>query len=38
LLLWIIIALLTAAAILAVLVPLSRDPKRAASAAYAARV
>jgi cytochrome c-type biogenesis protein CcmH len=38
LLLWIIIALLTAAAILAVLVPLSRAPRRGGSAAYAGRV
>lgn len=37
-LLWIIIALLTAAAILAVLAPLARAPKSRASAAYAARV
>lgn len=37
-LLWIIIALLTAAAILAVLAPLSRAPKRGTSASYAARV
>ena len=36
--LWILIALLTAAAILAVLVPLSRTPTSRASAAHAARV
>jgi cytochrome c-type biogenesis protein CcmH len=38
LLLWIIIALLTAAAILAVLAPLARAPKGGAAAAHAARV
>jgi cytochrome c-type biogenesis protein CcmH len=38
LLLWIVIALLTAAAILAVLVPLARAPQRGTSAAYAGRV
>ncbi len=37
-LLWILIALLTAAAILAVLAPLSRTPKRRGAAAHAARV
>ena len=37
-LLWIVIALLTAAAILAVLAPLSRAPKSVGSAALAARV
>ena len=37
-LLWILIALLTAAAILAVLVPLARAPKGGAAAAHAARV
>lgn len=37
-LLWIIIALLTATAILAVLVPLSRTPRAGGSAAHAARV